>query len=303
MLLAPTYLETSFVIDHINELELNVCVMWLGNNLQEAIDILQEKWYTNKVKNKTFLFLYYTPSEVVDYSGKFDMITMPRCELMMSSIHTTCVYDLSPYMKYSSESLKQYTMLHSSVIGVNFAKSDIEYILKEYNSRIRKIINKNHIIKSRENYWDHTEMTIEDNFNEIACAWMKDKKNESEEWQKQIKTTVISIGGIFPINVPGNIYSGNAVVDVFLKFSLIIFSVYILIGIADAAEMAVAAVNKNPKILTNYNLQLIKMDGQCRTDVVLNAFIRMLTISSTVLGVLGPACSETVEPIASKLLD
>lgn len=42
------------------------------------------------------------------------------------------------------------------------------------------------------------------------------------------------------------------------------------------------------------------MDGQCRPDSVMKAFINYYTRPVRVLGVLGPACSETVEPIAGK---
>ncbi|KAM8714874.1 hypothetical protein ACLKA7_001996 [Drosophila subpalustris] len=47
----------------------------------------------------------------------------------------------------------------------------------------------------------------------------------------------------------------------------------------------------------NYNLRILTNDGHCKSDMVMTAFIHYYNMSN-MLGVLGPACSETVEPIA-----
>lgn len=64
--------------------------------------------------------------------------------------------------------------------------------------------------------------------------------------------------------------------------------------------MAEEAINNNTTILPNIKLSVSQLDGQCRPDIVMKAFVNYYMRSGRVLGVLGPACSETVEPIAGK---
>ena len=84
--------------------------------------------------------------------------------------------------------------------------------------------------------------------------------------------------------------------------------------------MAVKDVNSNPHILPNYNLDLSVFDGQCEADVVMKRFIDIIKTKDasrfqSTVGMLGknyfcflfeefsifckgPACSDTVAPIA-----
>lgn len=123
------------------------------------------------------------------------------------------------------------------------------------------------------------------NYQEIACEWLKKYESKINEWTilSVAHTPEIYIGGIFPIQ--SNSYKGN--------------------GIVRAAKLAVKAANKY--IFTDYTLKLLVTDGQCRAEKVMKAFIDYIVdvnYFEKLVGVLGPACSETVEPIAavSKLL-
>ena len=67
--------------------------------------------------------------------------------------------------------------------------------------------------------------------------------------------------------------------------------------------MAVDDVNRNKSMLTNYELSLDIKDGKCEPDVVMKKFIDFIKTKeisrfSSTVGVLGPACSNTVEAIA-----
>ena len=69
------------------------------------------------------------------------------------------------------------------------------------------------------------------------------------------------------------------------------------------ARMAVDDVNSNTSMLANYELSLDIKDGKCEPDVVMKMFIdiirtKALSRFSSTVGVLGPACSNTVEAIA-----
>lgn len=61
------------------------------------------------------------------------------------------------------------------------------------------------------------------------------------------------------------------------------------------------AINANATFLTNVNLKLYELDGHCRPDKVMSSFVTYCFGSRSIVGILGPACSETVEPIAGKI--
>lgn len=125
-------------------------------------------------------------------------------------------------------------------------------------------------------YTDHPEKTLPD----LACDWMKIR---SESWSTWILNTpvmkVIYIGGIFPL-AGGTAYKGR--------------------GIVNAAKMAVDAINRNQTILGDYELKLLLANGSCSADTVMKVFIDYIKENyfDRLAGVLGPACSETVEPLA-----
>lgn len=72
-------------------------------------------------------------------------------------------------------------------------------------------------------------------------------------------------------------------------------------GIAGAAKLAKEAINQNQTVLSPYTLQIIVTDGMCQADNVMKHFIDFIVDENyykNLVGVLGPACSDTVEPLA-----
>ena len=63
--------------------------------------------------------------------------------------------------------------------------------------------------------------------------------------------------------------------------------------------MALERINEDLTILSNYNLELVIEDTQCRTALTLDAFIKFMSRShnETIVGILGPACSLQTEII------
>jgi hypothetical protein len=109
---------------------------------------------------------------------------------------------------------------------------------------------------------------------EIGCQWVKDGNHSWIVPQQKIR---INIGGIFPISESA--YKGA--------------------GIVRGAVLAQEAVKANTSILPGYELHLTVTDGKCRPDSVMKIFIDYITNShNNLLGVLGPGCSDTVEPLA-----
>lgn len=113
---------------------------------------------------------------------------------------------------------------------------------------------------------------------EIACKWMRTNDSWWIPWKQIEKNPVIYIGGIFPIT--GSSYNGKSIVK--------------------GAYMAKTAINANSSILPDYELKLLVTNGQCQADKVMKAFIDYIVEKyyHKLVGVLGPACSDTVEPLA-----
>merc|ERR1719308_397635 len=109
----------------------------------------------------------------------------------------------------------------------------------------------------------------EDNYDEIACAWLNKERMVSTKEGRMIKKTryqqmvenlplqgkpELYIGGIFPIT--GNKYKAPE--------------------LAKVAQMAVEDVNADNEILSNYKLVLSIGDGKCEADVVMKKFIDII---------------------------
>lgn len=70
-------------------------------------------------------------------------------------------------------------------------------------------------------------------------------------------------------------------------------------GVLTAARMAMDAINRTPHVLGDFRLVILEQDGQCAQDVVMKSYIGYVNNSTykSLIGILGPACTETLEPI------
>lgn len=132
----------------------------------------------------------------------------------------------------------------------------------------------------------HEKYSKSRSLEEIACSWLQRNESWWKPWTQAEKKAILYIGGIFPIS--GSSYNGKCIVK--------------------SAKMATDAVNNNTSLLKDYDLQLYVNDGKCQAETVMKTFIDYIVENSNnkiVVGVLGPACSDTVEPLAgvSKLYD
>ncbi|KAH9362318.1 hypothetical protein HPB48_002296 [Haemaphysalis longicornis] len=118
-------------------------------------------------------------------------------------------------------------------------------------------------------------------YQEIACSFL----STNEQLLHQFISVRIGdkpklyIGGIFPMS---GIYKRMG-------------------GVLTAAHMAMDAVNRDPKILVDYRLKILEEDGECAQDVVMKRYIKYVTSTNYkhLIGILGPACTETLEPIVA----
>lgn len=204
-------------------------IIWLGDNLKWVIDnylfpMYEEQLKINKISKK-FLILHRTPSEIVDSNIQYEMITMPRCEEMLSNSHTNCKYELMPLLKYYSEELTYSNALHNAMLHMDFEETGFRRLFKLYDNMIQRSYtnNKNAITKQSNQFKDiipaynqklklmKTGSTpVSKIYNDVACDWIKQSKDIYKYWfDVDNDMEVIFIGGIFPITAAGAAYSGR----------------------------------------------------------------------------------------------
>lgn len=212
-----------------------------------------------------FAVLHWTPSEIINAKVEYKALTMPRCEEMQTTQTTLCKYELTPLYKYYSVALRDANKAHFALDKFYVEQYDLYRMLSD-------------IKDLRINSTESSEAEI---YDRVACSWLHDNRKTYSEWLIKDKMELL-IGGIFPFTGTGDAYK----------------------NLEPAAQKAVEAVNANSTILPNVKLRIRISDGQCRSDIVMKYFIHYFNLltENPFLGVLGPACSETVEPIAGKHL-
>lgn len=270
-------------------------IIWLGENLKAVIDGYLLPKYEDQLNDeeisKKFLVLHRVPSEIIDSNVEYEMITMPRCEEMVSNSHTNCKYELMPLLKYYTKSLTYSNALLTSFLNMDFEETGLRRVFELYDNATRRNNTSNQntirkystqLIESVNASYKMTKYgrVMNDVYNNVACEWIKQSKDIYVKWfDIENDMEEIFIGGIFPITAAGAAYS----------------------GLIPAVKMAEKAINSNSTILPNIRLTVLQTDGKCRADEVMKSFINIYMTYDRVLGVLGPACSETVEPIAGEL--
>ena len=214
-LLSANYRDTSFVMDHINELKLHVKVLWLGDNLKPVVNHLLHELDAKRTESfvgnrKKFVVLHWTPSEIIDTDIAFEQVTMPRCEDMKSSTETLCKYELTPILKYFSDQVRQIPLIYLSVLEFNFDAENQQFILNLYNNLtenafsesvndvarldLRGMMQRNY--ENLQNDRDASQQI----YNRVACEWMRNHPTTYKKWNKEEGKEQILIGGIFPIS-------------------------------------------------------------------------------------------------------
>ncbi|XP_039951750.1 uncharacterized protein LOC120768986 [Bactrocera tryoni] len=172
-----------------------------------------------------------------------------------------------------------------SVLHLTACKYELTPVLKYYEqsltdgrlvSALREFQISDHMLQLLQlsPHWHSTDTSIEDVYNKVACDWLKSNGDTYTQWISTKSPITLYIGGIFPLT---DFSRGHQ-------------------NLEKTVRQAVKAVNHSG-LLKNYNIDAKTHDGQCKADEVMKIFIHYFS-EPRVLGVLGPACSETVEPIA-----
>ncbi|XP_058125337.1 uncharacterized protein LOC131266738 [Anopheles coustani] len=273
LVLAPHYEDTGFLIKHITEMDFQMKVLWLGDRLKRGIRQLMTAYGGERKGGKKFLVFHWTPSEVINSRNTTYMpVTMPRCEEMVASNDTGCKYEMTPRLKYYAKQFHFTEPAVYSFLKVHFHDPEIQDLIDLYDQYEDRILE-----AREETNTDFVQQGVARYYNQIACDWVRAHEVSWSKWKPEGPTKQqVYIGGIFPLTGLAPSY----------------------LGIAPAAIMAASEINNNSAILPNHQLTVVKHDGQCRADTVMKSFISHYIQQNNMLGILGPACSETVEPIA-----
>ncbi|XP_055386456.1 atrial natriuretic peptide receptor 2-like isoform X2 [Condylostylus longicornis] len=260
---APDYEETSFLSKHVEEFNLYLQIIWIDDkHFKNTLDYLHNKYKSQNIRkqNKRYLFLSWSPSAIIDDKIDYVQLTLPPCERFKSAAETTCKYEMTPILKYYERKFQNYKLAFNALTLFEIERENLRQILIESN--LAKMNN--------------PKMSVSEIYNVVACNYLKNYPNEYLNWLKTSEKSSLFIGGIFPLTGNGKLY-GNLIPFV---------------------RSATEAINNNSSVLSNFRLSVSYNDGQCKADTVMKAFIHYFNLATPIIGVLGPACSETVEPIA-----
>ncbi|XP_022900900.2 uncharacterized protein [Onthophagus taurus] len=251
-LLAPMNHHTEFLKDQINDYDIYVEVIWLGEHFKQATRKVQNSLKNNP--NQSVLIMAWTPSDIIYPENDFARVIFNKCKY--SAINRYCeAYEPMRLEKFAWTKLQKHAKTAYEAI------KNIRFETKAY-TEMMKVYNENHDKES---------------FDQMACKWLNLNPDIYKLWHTKSSKHVLYIGGIYPLKDPS--YRG--------------------FSIANSAKLAVEHIKKL-KILNNYDLKFLNMDGECNAEKVMRSFIKYVDGDNTdnIVGVVGPACSDTVEPLA-----
>lgn len=200
--------DTHFVRDHIDNLKLYAKVVWFGENLRYVIQKLYDQNIRKSPpKQKSFIVVHWTPSEIIEANIEYDSIAMPKCEQFISfDRDSMCKYELMPILMYCSKQLIEETHIKTVFDKINFDSRHELYLLQLYNNLTDVHRDKNmddNSVVGIENAMNRAD-DMERIYDEIACKFLAETNETNAQIQdlkKQIAKRAkfeVYIGGIYP---------------------------------------------------------------------------------------------------------
>nr|XP_045607313.1 atrial natriuretic peptide receptor 2-like isoform X2 [Procambarus clarkii] len=261
------YNVTKLISGQIESMKAYVRVVWIGPNLDHKF--VQRNSHIPGHDERSILIFHWRPSVLLQ---PFDFVSVSFPPCIDRTVRADgdppyqCKYEMHRFHKFIWKKLKRYAKFaYYAFHKVQINHTDFMDLLSTYNS------------------WEKTPSTLD----EVACHWMLNNKNRWEMWQPGSTKHELKLVGLFPI---------SATESEKHRFTAP--------GSVPAFFMAVEAVNNNKSILSDFSIHSIVLNGACEPAMVMRQFIEILQRSSTLgfyndmIGFVGPACSDTVEPIA-----
>ncbi|XP_047475227.1 atrial natriuretic peptide receptor 2-like isoform X2 [Penaeus chinensis] len=266
---------SAFLVDQVMDQHLRVRVAWIGPNLNHQFlctfrspkPLMFFDWWPNQLSNlEEFMPVSFPPCS--SYKG---MNSSYLCNYELHSLKKMIWRNLPETAKVAVELVKRFYL----------SEEDYRELLSLYTNMTSTCGRNASLITKPQSE------IIED----VACQWLqRSHSNGTEVWVDWLPhdyaaKTVLWIGGIFPVNSKKN--------NGFTSATLL-----------RAAYMATDRVNNNSEILQDYDIKLMVQNGGCKSEYVLASFIHYVRSETgsppleQMIGILGPACSDTVEPLA-----
>ncbi|XP_065281541.1 uncharacterized protein [Dermacentor albipictus] len=218
--------------------------------------------YVNKLleRKQPVIFFNWRPSSLTFSNHDLTRIAFPHCEdrVLQGNLDTSnCLFEVNNMERATWSKLKD------TAPDVYQLVEKMTFTQQEYEKLLKFYQSKRPQQKS---------------FHQIACHFLLDNEVLLHQFSVRVADKpMLHIGGIFPMS---GIYNRVG-------------------GVLTAARMAMDSINRNENILKDFKLVILEEDGQCAQDVVMKRYINYVTNSTykSLIGILGPACTETLEPI------
>ncbi|XP_011298958.1 uncharacterized protein [Fopius arisanus] len=249
---------TQIVKEHIDQLKLFVKVIWVGPNLQKLTTSLTKEYAIwNKRNDRKKSLVMLHWTPSEIIPNERQFIAIDLPRCGSGDLRIGCTYETNRLVKLAWSKLESIAKFAWEAIN---RSRFYPYMYEDLIDRYNRLSG------------NQTE-------DDVACGWLRDNLNYTlEEWMpNSADKNTLYIGGIFPMS--GINYRDKSILL--------------------AAKMAKEAINNNSTILRDYNMVLLANDGQCTSDRVMKSFIDYIfhNYYEKLVGVLGPACTETVEPL------
>ncbi|KAK8378937.1 hypothetical protein O3P69_009579 [Scylla paramamosain] len=260
-----------FLKEQVEKERLLVQLAWVGPNLTPQFLCFFRG-------EKPIMFFDWWPNSLSNLDN-FMPISFPSCYSSYSVNPYLCNYELHALKKYMWRKLRKSAKPVVEAVR-RFLLSEQHYreLIGNFTARTQNCSSNTTALQV------HNQSQLVD---EVACDWLKAHgKSVWYEWLpvEHDAKTVLWIGGIFPMSNESNVG--------FYRKSLV-----------NAAQLAYKRINNNSDILRDYEIKVINLNGGCRRETVLTAFMHHIRKESAdvdfaqMIGILGPACSDTLETL------
>ncbi|KAK7047733.1 hypothetical protein SK128_014579, partial [Halocaridina rubra] len=257
-----------FLKKQIETMEAYVRVAWIGPNLDHTF--IERNMHLKGSDRRSVLIFHWWPSILLQPFNFTPVGFAPCIDSSASGGNSPyqCKYEMHRFHKFVWKKLKRYARFaYDALHKVQINHTEFMEIMKTYN--------------------EVQEPKSVATLDKVACQWIKNNVNYWDAWRPGDEKDTLKLVGLFPITASDE--SRNK---------------FIAPGIVPAFRMAVIAINKNNSILADYKIEMITLNGACETAMVMRQFIDIIQSASSegfynsMIGFVGPACSDTIEPVA-----
>nr|CAD7396592.1 unnamed protein product [Timema poppensis] len=282
LLLAGDFNATNFVSEHIFKLKLYVKVVWVGPHIKTVTETLTQK-YSNEDVTRSLVVLSWAPSIITTLDDDtYVSVSFPPCKDPNSSSDIGCKYEMQRLIKLA------WTKLEIGARPAFEATQKVSFTLQDYTNILKLYYN----AASRTSYED------------LACEWML-KNTKWKKWVPDTDKNDLYIGAarlaldainlnktiLRDYNLKLKVDNGECKADIVMKtfIDYILFNIYNkLVGVLAYTENE----KRNSEVILCDEGEIGKVNMRMVNLIFELELLRIIGISS------GPACSDTVEPLA-----